>query len=124
MPVSTKSPAKVFPFLLDGKWVSEGRLLEIESPYDGEPVGTTYWATPENLEAATRAAVRTFEITRRMPVYGRKRILQAISDEIAIRQEEFARLIALEAGKPIKTARAEVARSVFVFAIAAEESGR
>lgn len=41
-----------------------------------------------------------------------------------MRHEEFARLIALEAGKPIKTAREEVDRAVFTFAVAAEETTR
>jgi acyl-CoA reductase-like NAD-dependent aldehyde dehydrogenase len=51
-------------------------------------------------------------------------VLRAISDAIAARKEEFARLMALEAGKPIKTARAEIDRCVFTFAVAAEESVR
>ena len=40
------------------------------------------------------------------------------------RHEEFARLIALEAGKPIKTARVETDRAIFTFAVAAEEATR
>ena len=47
-----------------------------------------------------------------------------ISATIAARHEELARTIALEAGKPIKTARAEVDRAVFTFKIAAEETKR
>ena len=37
-----------------------------------------------------------------MPAYERQRILRAISDAIASRQDEFARSISMEAGKPIK----------------------
>ncbi len=86
--------------------------------------GVTYWATAEQLEQAIRAAVSAFETTKRLPAYERQRVLRAISDSIAARREEFARLMAMEAGKPIKTARAEVDRAVFTFAVAAEESVR
>ena len=43
---------------------------------------------------------------------------------IAERKEEFARTLALEAGKPIKAARTEVDRAIFTFNVAAEESTR
>ena len=51
-------------------------------------------------------------------------MLSTVSRIIAERREEMARTIALEAGKPIKTARAEVDRAALTFSIAAEESTR
>ena len=111
-------------FLLDGKWLAEGESIEIRSPYDQSVVGSCYRATRDHAESAVKAAERSFELTRRLPSFERQRILREVSEGIRVRQEEFARLIALEAGKPIKTARAEVNRAVFTFAIAAEEAGR
>lgn len=124
MSVSTKVPAKSHPFLLDGEWIGGGKTLEVFSPYDGSPAGITYWATSEQLDRAIAASVGAFEKTRRMPAYERQRILRAISDGITSRQEEFARSISLESGKPIKTARAEVERAILTFTVAAEESVR
>ncbi len=124
MSVSTKAPAKSCPFLLDGEWVASGKPLEVFSPFDGSPAGTTYWATSEQLEHAIAASVRAFETTRRMASYERQRVLRGIADGITARQEEFAQSIALEAGKPIKTARAEVERAILTFTVAAEESVR
>ena len=124
MSVSIKSPAKSHPFLLDGEWIAGRKPLEVFSPYDGSPAGTTYWATSEQLDRAIAASVRSFETTRRMPAYERQRILRAISDAMTLRQEEFARSISMEAGKPIKTARAEVERAILTFTVAAEESVR
>jgi len=124
MATTTKAPAKSYPFLIAGKWVSEGRPLEVVSPYDGTSAGVTYWASAEQLEQAIRASVSTFEATKRLPAYERQRVLREISNSIAVHREEFARLMALEAGKPIKTARAEVDRAIFTFAVAAEESVR
>ncbi len=124
MATTTRTPAKIYPFAVAGKWVSEGQPLEVVSPYDGTPVGLTYWATSGQLEQAIQAAIAAFETTRKLPAYERQRVLRAISDAINARREEFTRLMALEAGKPMKTARAEVDRAVFTFAVAAEESVR
>jgi acyl-CoA reductase-like NAD-dependent aldehyde dehydrogenase len=44
------------------------------------------------------------------------------SAAIAARNEELVHMMALEAGKPLRTARAEAARAVFTFKVAAEES--
>jgi acyl-CoA reductase-like NAD-dependent aldehyde dehydrogenase len=71
-----------------------------------------------------QAAQRAFETTRKLPSYERQRVLKEISEGIHSRREEFARLLALEAGKPIKTARVEVDRAIFTFAVAAEEALR
>ena len=94
------------------------------APYDHSVVGASYRATAVHAEEAVRAAQRAFQITRKMPGYERQAILRAISEGISNRREEFARLIALEAGKPIRTARAEVDRAIFTFAVAAEEATR
>jgi acyl-CoA reductase-like NAD-dependent aldehyde dehydrogenase len=124
MSVSTNVPVKSFPYLLDGEWLTSGAPLEVRSPFDGSAVGTTYWATKDQLESAIAASARAFEKTRRMAAYERQQILRAISESISARKEEFSHLIALEAGKPIKTARAEVERAVFTFSVAADESVR
>jgi acyl-CoA reductase-like NAD-dependent aldehyde dehydrogenase len=124
MATTTRTSPKSYTFSIAGKWVSEGKPLEVVSPYDGMPAGVTYWATAEDLERAIQAAVSAFETTRRMQAYERQRVLRAISDAIASHRDEFTRLMALEAGKPVKTARAEVDRAIFTFAVAAEESVR
>ncbi|MFL6300943.1 MAG: aldehyde dehydrogenase family protein, partial [Terriglobales bacterium] len=94
------------------------------SPYDGATVGVVTLAGPRQIEAAISASVRAFEITRKLPVFKRQEILRAVSAKIQQKGEQFAHTIALEAGKPIKTARAEVDRAVFTFSVAAEEASR
>ncbi|HEY4815806.1 MAG TPA: aldehyde dehydrogenase family protein [Candidatus Acidoferrum sp.] len=111
-------------FLLDGKWRNDGERIEIYSPGTRQRVGATYRATSADAEAAIRAATRAFEITRRMGGYERQRVLRAISSGIEKDKEELARMVALEAGKPIKTARIEVERAIFTFSVAAEEAVR
>ncbi|MHB8470443.1 MAG: aldehyde dehydrogenase family protein [Gaiellaceae bacterium] len=110
--------------VLGGARVETGETYEIASPYDGTPVALVHRAGPTEVERAIAGAVRAFETTRKLPSWRREEILRAIAQGIARRRDELARTIALEAGKPIKTARIEVDRAVFTFTIAAEESKR
>ena len=46
-----------------------------------------------------------FELTRKLPAYERQRILRKCAELIRAQREDLARTLALEAGKPIRTAR-------------------
>lgn len=124
MVTATNTPAREWGFFVHGKWMTEGDIVEVLSPYDGSVVGTVHRATATHAEAAIRAAQHAFETTRKMPSYERHRILSAISQGIDANGDEFARLLSAEAGKPIRTARAEVDRAIFTFAVASEEATR
>lgn len=113
-----------YGFILNGRPVADGPSEPVRSPYTGEPAAYVVIATRAQAEEAIRGAVKAFEITRKMPGYERQRVLQQVSQQIAAHAEDFARIMALESGKPIKTARAEVGRAVFTFQVAAEESTR
>jgi acyl-CoA reductase-like NAD-dependent aldehyde dehydrogenase len=110
--------------VLGGGRVDTAETVEVRSPYDGTPVAVVHRAGPEEVERAIAGAAAAFETTRRLPSWRREQILEAIAAGIALQREELARTIALEAGKPIKTARVEVDRAVFTFQIAAEEAKR
>ena len=68
--------------------------------------------------------MRAFQVTRKLPAWKRAEVLGRIADGIEAAKEDFARTIALEAGKPIKTARLEAERAAFTFRVAAEETKR
>jgi glyceraldehyde-3-phosphate dehydrogenase (NADP+) len=113
------------PIYLAGRWVDSPDTLVVENPAKpGEPAGATYTATPEQYEEAVQAAVRAFEVTRKLPAYERGRILREISAGIKARREELGALIAAEAGKPIRDALGEVDRAVLTFRLGAEEAER
>jgi acyl-CoA reductase-like NAD-dependent aldehyde dehydrogenase len=120
----TKASVQQWGFFLDGAWVTEGEPVDIRSPYDGSIVATVHPATAAHAEVAVRAALRAFESTRKSPSFERQKILREISAGIQARREEFARVMALEAGKPLRTARIEVDRAVLTFSVAAEEATR
>jgi len=120
----TATPVATRAFLLDGKWIEEGDQVEIRAPYDDSVVGRVFQGRREHAEAAIAAAIKAFGTTRRLPAFERQRVLRRVAEGIAQRKEEFAHTLAQEAGKPIKAARTEVDRSIFTFAVAAEESTR
>jgi len=124
MPEAAVLTTRTHAYLLDGRWVSEGEPVEIRSPFDQSVVGTVFLADRKQLERATAAAERAFQVTRKLASYERQRVLRSIAQQVTERREELARSIALEAGKPIKTARAEVDRCILTFSVAAEEATR
>lgn len=115
---------KEHKFLIGGEWVSSSEGYEIKSPYNGEVIGTIYRPSGKDVENATEAAVRAFEITKKMPPYSRSEVLSNIARLIKDNKEEMIKTIAEEAGKPVKAAKVEVDRAIFTFTIAAEETKR
>ncbi len=110
--------------LLGGAEVETGETYEVRSPYDDALVAVVHRAGPAEVERAIAGAVEAFETTRHLASWEREQVLERVAALIAARRDELARTIALEAGKPIKTARAEVDRAVYTFAVAAEEAKR
>lgn len=113
-----------YPLLIGGAWKEAGDLLEITSPATGEVVGRTYQADAATLEEAVQATVRAFEATRKLGTYERAAILRKIAAGISAQQEEIARIMALESGKPIRDSRVETTRAIFTFNQAANEAER
>ncbi len=120
----TLAPVATHGFFVDGRWMDDGDVVEVHSPFDGSFVGRITQGRREHAEAAIAAAVKAFGTTRRLPAFERQRVLRRIAEAVAARREEFARTIVQEAGKPIKAARTEVERAIFIFNVAAEETTR
>src|SRR5947209_14473568 len=123
--MTTTTGAKPHPIFLAGRWVESDDPLIVSNPADPEnPAGATFHATEAQYEQAVEAAVKAFEVTRTLPAYERGAILRNISAGIKARREELGRLIALEAGKPIRDSLVEVDRAVLTFRLGAEEAER
>src|SRR3982074_1728286 len=104
----TVTPVATHGFFMDGRWIEDGDVIEIRAPYDGGLIARVVQARREHAEAAIAAAVKAFGTTRRLPAFERLRVLRRISASLAERKDEFARTLAQEAGKPIRSARTEV----------------
>src|SRR3954454_9236218 len=120
----TAVPAKIYPIYVAGEWQESAEPLEVRSPFDGSLVGTTFQSSRQQLEAAIEGAVSAFEITRKSPTYERAAQLKAMAAGLMERRDEVARMIAAEAGKPIRDAEVETDRGVFTLETAAEEAKR
>ena len=81
-------------------------------------------AGPAEAELAMQSAVDGAAAMRRLSGYARSTLLQKVAQSLQVRQEEFARMMMAESGKPVTDARREVGRAIQTFAIAAEEAKR
>ncbi len=89
----------------------------------GSPASPTTPRQPNTTRLSKPPSPR-YEITRRQPAFERSGILRTISGRIRERREELGRLLATEAGKPIRDALIEVDRASLTFRLAAEEAER
>lgn len=109
---------------IGGQSVEAATYEPLHAPYSGEQLAEVASATAEEAEKAIAAAAQASAGMRRMPAHQRSAILYQLSVLLAQRKEEAARIIALEAAKPITAARAEVDRTVETYRFAAEEAKR
>ena len=107
---------------IDGRWVRRGKKFDVFNPYDGSGVGRIPFASPDLVSSAIGAAYDARKTMEEMPIRERARILDETSRIIDDRKEEFAKTIALEAGKAWKYAVGEVNRAVQTFRFAAVEA--
>ena len=112
------------PFYLAGEWREADSSLEIKSPYDGRVIDQVSKAGPGEADEALTKASAAFAESRKLPVHVIADALMHISNRIAERSEELARLITDEGGKPLKASEVEVTRAVGTFRWAAEEARR
>ncbi|PYS82306.1 MAG: aldehyde dehydrogenase [Acidobacteria bacterium] len=112
------------PLLLGGAWRETGQTREVRSPYNNELLARFSVAARGDVEEAIASASRAAAEMRELPRHTLAESLRRMADGLGSRAEEFARTIALEAGKPIKTARAEVERALMTFTYASEEARR
>jgi acyl-CoA reductase-like NAD-dependent aldehyde dehydrogenase len=116
--------AESFPYWVGGRPASSVDTAEVRSPYDGGLAGTTSIATTADVERAVAGAEAAGPAMAALPAHARAAALDHVSRRLAERAAEVAGLITAESGKPIRWARAEVARGVSTFRWAAEEARR
>ncbi|MGD9957133.1 MAG: aldehyde dehydrogenase family protein [Candidatus Nanopelagicales bacterium] len=101
----------VTPVPIDGELVAGTEAIEVRAPYDGTLLGSVPSLGADEVDRAVAAAKKALHEDP-LPQWKRAEILDKAALLLAEREEEFARCIALEAAKPIRTARAEAQRAV------------
>jgi acyl-CoA reductase-like NAD-dependent aldehyde dehydrogenase len=107
--------------LAAGEWLETGEWGEVESPYDGTVVGRVAEGDAALVDRAAKAAQEAFE-SADFPQHERAAVLDRAAELVGERVEDLALTIAAEAGKPLKTARVEAARTVDTLTFSATEA--
>jgi len=106
--------------LIGGKWVETGEWIEVRSPYSGDVVGRVAKGGADETCQAVDAAAKAMQ--EPLPAHKRAEILVKVAAALGRRQDEAARLISDEAGKPMKAARVEAQRAMSTYTFAAVEA--
>lgn len=113
-----------YGYCAGGEFLTQGEPLEVRACFDGAHVATTFRPPARLIEAAVQATTSAAVRCASLPSHRRAEILRRISEAVAAESESFVRMLALEAGKPVKAGRVEVERCVFNLRNAAEEALR
>lgn len=111
---------------IDGVWkpARAGRTLPVVNPATDEKLGSVACAGREDLDDALAAAVRGFEVWRRMAAYDRCKLMRNAAALLRERAASIAILMTLEQGKPIAEATIEVTNAADMIEWFAEEGRR
>ena len=82
--------------------------IESINPATGETLETYPEMTPSEVDAAIEQAHETFLTWREVPFAERAQLMRGAARALREQQEDHARLMALEMGKPVKEGRAEI----------------
>lgn len=121
--MTTAVPTRLY---LNGRWTestSQATFI-VDDPATGAELATVADAGPEDGVAALDAACAVFDSWQAAPPRVRGEILRGAFEALTARTEEFARVITLEAGKPLAESRSEVAYAAEFLRWFAEEAVR
>ena len=115
---------KSYPYYLANKPVAANTDLEVLDKYTGKRATRTAFADAATMRKAVVSAHKARGDMAAFPPDARRDVLEHCVRRFTERSEELALALCIEAGKPIKDARGEVARLVDTFRIAAGEATR
>ncbi len=111
---------------IDGKWclAGSGRTFDVVNPATGAVLGSAADGDGSDARLAVEAAGRAFGPWAAATAYERSTLLAAAYRIMIERQEELARLMTSEQGKPLRMARTEVGYAADFLLWFAEEAKR
>lgn len=115
---------KNYPYYLANQPEQPNTDLAVTDKFTGEIATRVALADARAIERGIAATVEAAPALFAMPPYERQAVLEHCVDRFNERTDELAMSLCIEAGKPIKDSKGEVARLIDTFRIAAEESVR
>jgi acyl-CoA reductase-like NAD-dependent aldehyde dehydrogenase len=106
---------------LAGERHTSPETITVQSPYNGAVLGEVPACTAEDVDRAVSSA-RAALGSGPLPQWKRAEVLDTAARLLTERREDFGRIIAAEAAKPIKTARVEAERAAGTFSFSAAEA--
>jgi acyl-CoA reductase-like NAD-dependent aldehyde dehydrogenase len=116
----TQEALVVSPLFVAGAEVTDGDTDVVRSPWDGHVVGEVPMVGADAARAAIEAAAEAMRSP--LPAFERALVLDRAAQDVRERREDFARMLSLEAGKPLKQALIEVDRCVQTLTFSAAEA--
>lgn len=107
---------------INGQWMETAQYKQLTSPYTGDFIAEVAQADEQVADKAIQAAKEAAKRMAKMPAHERAAIIDRVAVLMEERKEELARLLALEAAKPLKTARGEISRTIQTYKFAAMEA--
>lgn len=111
-------------YFVNGEWRSSEKYAELYSPHTKELIAKIPQATREEVDEAIEVAYGAREKMAALTAFERSAILEQITQLFIIHREEAAKIISLEASKPLKYAYGEIDRTIETYKFAAEEAKR
>ena len=111
---------------IDGRWsdADDGRVIEVTNPANGAKLGTVPRAGAAETRRAIAAADKAWPAWRAKTAQERATILRRWFELMMANQEDLARLMTAEQGKPLAEIRGEIAYAASFIEWFAEEAKR
>lgn len=107
---------------IGGKYIPTDNYQSLTSPYSGNEIARIALAREHHVQDAVSWAHSMAPVMARMAAHDRSAILADVARQLADRSGEAAELLALEAAKPLNSARVEIQRTIQTYQFAAEEA--
>ena len=115
-----------FGQFIDGKWQTSEKkeTYDVINPATEEIIGKASKASPADVEKALKSAEKGFAVWKKFSPWKRAEIIRKIADLMRKKNNELAKWMTLETGKPLAEGLAEVSGSADIFEWNAEETKR
>ena len=110
--------------LIGGKHISSEDLAGVINPYDGETIDTVPIAHRQTADLAIFEANNAKYSLQEMSAFKVSNKLFEVCDKLKENRKDFAHLLTMEVGKPIRESLVELDRSIETLKLAAEEAKR
>ena len=115
-----------FGQFIDGKWQSSSNneTYDVINPATEEIIGKASKASSEDVNKALKSAEKGFAVWKKFSPWDRASIIRRIADLMRKKNNDLAKWMTLETGKPLSESLAEVGASADIFEWNAEETKR